>query len=77
MILSRNISGPLLAAVAKTSKENNMKNDNNLYLRINNALLLAQAKGLDITKSEDLGKLLRHLSLVEERVANYLGDADA
>lgn len=39
-----------------------------LSVRVNNALLLAQAMGLDMTKPTEAKKVLRHLSLVERYV---------
>lgn len=45
-----------------------------LALRVNNALLLAQAMNLDMTKPLEAAKVLRHLATVEKYVGN---DADA
>lgn len=42
--------------------------DNALSVRVNSALLLAQAMNLDMTNPTESQKVLRHLSLVEKYV---------
>jgi hypothetical protein len=42
--------------------------ENALSVRVNSALLLAQAMNLDMTNPTDAQKVLRHLSLVEKYV---------
>lgn len=48
--------------------------DNDLSVRVNSALLLAQAMGLNMTEPVDAQKVLRHLSLVEGYVRRDSGD---
>jgi hypothetical protein len=48
--------------------------DNALSVRVNNALLLAQAMGLDMTDPQQAQKVLRHLSLVEQYVGSDSND---
>lgn len=48
--------------------------DNTLSLRVNNALLLAQAMRLDMAEPLAAQRVLRHLSLVEQYVRSDTDD---